>query len=100
MTPPSDNIEFLESEHFKKALAPAPQVREAIIGHLQSWPATGVEFGRNVREFKLKIGAAEYAVIYRRTANKLGLMHVYQLPFDEAELVETRAELIKLFGKK
>jgi hypothetical protein len=100
MVPPSDNIEFLESKFFKKATQPVPGLREQVVKHLQSWPQDGVELCRHVREVVLKVEAVEFAVLYRHEGNKLGLMHIYQLPLEIGRLEQTRAELVQLFTSK
>jgi hypothetical protein len=99
MVAPSENIEFFESLYFKKVTAPVPEIRLEVLKYLRTWPTSGTAIAKAVKEVKITIAGKDYAVIYKRTANKLGIMHLYTLPQEEKDLEATKAKIVELFGK-
>jgi hypothetical protein len=78
---------------------PLPELRAKVIGHLQAWPRAGVAVAPDVRSLQLELEGRTFVVIYRRVGNRLGLMHVIQLPQGRA-LLEERVKMIReLYGK-
>jgi hypothetical protein len=99
MVPPGDNLEFFESPYFKKAISKASEIRDLLLAHLQSWPASGVEFAPGIRELEFRAKGRVFAVIFRRTGNRLGLMYVFELPRQESDLKKARLDVVELFGR-
>jgi len=99
MTPPSDNIQFFESKDFIKATRPAPALRLQVLEYLKSWPSKGLEFAKGVREVSPEFNGTKFTVIYKRRGNTIGIMHIYQLPIQAAQLEATKKDIITVHGK-
>ncbi len=98
MVPPGNSLEFYESEQFKRASAGSRELRESVIEHLKAWPQSGKEVAKGVREMPFKWRGLDLIVLFRRQGQKIGLMHLMELPRQQALLDELRARAIELFG--
>jgi hypothetical protein len=98
MVPPGDSLEFFESQHFKRTAQPSPELRESVIEHLRSWPQSGIEVAKGVRELLFEFHGCQLAVLYRRQGNRMGLMQMFRLPEQQALLDEIKLKSVGLYG--
>ena len=98
MTAPGDNLEFFESEYFSHRLEKAGPIRQAVLEHLKSWPRSGLEIAGGVKELAFKFGGKNFAVFFRRQANRIGLMYVFELPKDFGALEEQKTAIRKRYS--
>jgi hypothetical protein len=74
------------------------ELREAVLEHLRVWPGEGTVVAPGVWETAVSTGGREFAVIYRRAGQRIGVMYLYELPAQQRGLTAAKEHLKRLFG--
>ena len=89
MTAPGMNLDFMASGSFRDRVARQPGLLDSVKRALRQKPAGSRVTDQGLHAEFVRFDGHDYAVVYRRTHNRIGLGDIFSLP-EEAYLFEER----------